>query len=257
VVSGALPAPTAAAPGRIEDNSFLIEEAYNQEPDVVHHISAFQRSWTTRQWLYTFTEEWPIGGEDHQVSATLSFARAGEHDQASTGLGDVALHYRYRVLDGDRSTAVVRASALLPTGDRDRGLGEGRAGGQVAFPVSIKLGERLVDHVNVYGTWFPAWGASPAETTVGYGLGDGLVWLAWPTLNFLVEGLFTESDRRLAGATTRTRTLAVSPAFRSAIDFQSGLQIVWGLGAPIGVGPSRGDLGLFLYLSFEHPLHAH
>ena len=73
----------------------------------------------------------------------------------------------------------------------------------------------------------------------------------------MVETLFTESDRRLAGETTRTLTLTVNPAFRSAIDFQSGLQIVWGLGAPIGVGPSRGDLGLFLYLSFEHPLHAH
>jgi hypothetical protein len=119
VLAGALPAPAAAAPGRIEDNSFLIEEAYNQEPDVVHHISTFQRSWTTRQWLYTFTEEWPVGGEDHQVSATLPFARAGEHGQAAAGLGDVALHYRYRVLDGDRSTGIVRASALLPTGERD------------------------------------------------------------------------------------------------------------------------------------------
>ena len=27
---------------KIQDNSFLIEEAYNQEPGVVHHIQIFQ-----------------------------------------------------------------------------------------------------------------------------------------------------------------------------------------------------------------------
>jgi hypothetical protein len=40
---------------------------------------------------------------------------------------------------------------------------------------------------------------------------------------------------------------------RFAIDFPSGLQIVPGLSFPIGMGPSQGDYGLFLYLSFEHP----
>ncbi len=30
--------------------------------------------------------------------------------------------------------------------------------------------------------------------------------------------------------------------------------MVAGVAAPIGVGPSRGERGLFLYLSFEHPI---
>ena len=31
------------------------------------------------------------------------------------------------------------------------------------------------------------------------------------------------------------------------------LQIVPGIAVPIGVGPSRGEKGIFLCLSFEHP----
>ena len=31
------------AAGQIQDNSFLIEEAYNQEANVVQHISTFSR----------------------------------------------------------------------------------------------------------------------------------------------------------------------------------------------------------------------
>ena len=51
----ALPGSAVAGEARIEDNSFLIEEAYNQEPGVLHHIQTFMRSWTTGQWLYTYT----------------------------------------------------------------------------------------------------------------------------------------------------------------------------------------------------------
>jgi hypothetical protein len=47
--------------------------------------------------------------------------------------------------------------------------------------------------------------------------------------------------------------LVISPSVRGAINFASGLQIVPGLGIPIGVGPSHGDRGVFVYLSFEHP----
>ena len=41
-----------AAPPSISDNSFLIEEAYNQEPGVVQHISAFQLFRGADSWAY-------------------------------------------------------------------------------------------------------------------------------------------------------------------------------------------------------------
>jgi hypothetical protein len=47
--------------------------------------------------------------------------------------------------------------------------------------------------------------------------------------------------------------LLVSPGIRWAYNFRNGLQIVPGIAAPIGVGPSAGEKGVILYLSFEHP----
>jgi hypothetical protein len=43
--------------GPIQDNSFLAEEAYNQEPGVVQHIQTFTPLWNSRTWAYSFTQE--------------------------------------------------------------------------------------------------------------------------------------------------------------------------------------------------------
>jgi len=49
-------------------------------------------------------------------------------------------------------------------------------------------------------------------------------------------------------------TIALSQSRNSlAYNFENGLQIVPGIGVPIGIGPSSGEKGIFLYLSFEHP----
>jgi hypothetical protein len=55
------------------------------------------------------------------------------------------------------------------------------------------------------------------------------------------------------GRTARQNSLVINPGMRWAYNFKSGLQIVPGIAVPIGVGPSRGEKGIFLYLSFEHP----
>ena len=71
---------------QIQDNSFLIEEAYNQERGVVQHISAFARPSVGNAWSYSFTQEWPLGGIQHQLSYTLPV----QNDPEGTGLGDIA-----------------------------------------------------------------------------------------------------------------------------------------------------------------------
>ena len=55
------------------------------------------------------------------------------------------------------------------------------------------------------------------------------------------------------GTKIRGDTFFINPGFRFAINFESGLQIVQGITAPIGLGPSEGEYGIFLHLSFEHP----
>lgn len=58
----------AVEPG-IQDNSFLVEEAYNQNFGVVQHISSFTRFWDSKDWNYSFTQEWPVPGDErHQLS---------------------------------------------------------------------------------------------------------------------------------------------------------------------------------------------
>src|SRR5262249_32007190 len=52
--------PNLQDPPAIEDNNFLVEEAYNQEFGVVQHIQNFQRYWNSKDWIYTFPQEWPV-----------------------------------------------------------------------------------------------------------------------------------------------------------------------------------------------------
>ena len=49
-----------------------MEEAYNQNFGVVQHISSFTRFCDSKDWNYTFTQEWPVPGDErHQLSYTL------------------------------------------------------------------------------------------------------------------------------------------------------------------------------------------
>ena len=70
---------TTASPG-IQDNSFLVEEAYNQERGMVQHINTLSRMWNSKDLIYTFTQEWPMPGNPrHQLSYTLVGAHAGAY----------------------------------------------------------------------------------------------------------------------------------------------------------------------------------
>ncbi len=242
-----------AAPG-IADNSFLIEEAYNQEPGVIQHISSFTR-FGEGEWAYTFTEEWPAPSQKHQLSVTVPLLAAGEH----TGIGDAGINYRYQALDGSRAGVAFspRLSLLFSTGDADRGLGNGAAGLQVNLPVSVQRGSRFVTHTNLGATWVPsARGADGATaSTRGWNAGQSVIWLARPSLHPLVELAWTRAAFVVGPDRTESvDALYLSPGVRWAHNLASGLQIVPGIAVPIGIGPSSGDTGVLLYLSFEHAL---
>src|SRR5215510_4713707 len=104
----------------ISDNSFLIEEAYNQEPGVVQHINTFMRT-RGGDWLYTFTQEWPVKSMKHE----LSFTVADQSLDRKHGIGDTAINYRYQLVNGARVAISPRISLLLPTGSSKDGLGAG------------------------------------------------------------------------------------------------------------------------------------
>ena len=250
----AAPAAALAGHGPIQDNSFLLEEAYNQEPGVIQHISAFNRSASAPNgWGYTFTEEWPVRGQTHQASVTLAFT--GQGAGGDTGLGDVLLNYRWQAVgSGEEAVAFApRLSAALPTGDEKKAFGAGAVGIEVNLPLSVVLAPKLVTHANLGGRYTPsATIATRKADPSTWFFGQSFIWLAHPNLNVMLEAIYSSTDVRFDGVSGRGETLFVNPGLRAAIDVGD-LQIVPGLAFPIGVGPSRGEKAVFLYLSFEHP----
>jgi hypothetical protein len=243
----------------IQDNSFLIEEAYNQEAGVVQHISTFTRFWASKDWVYTFTQEWPVPGhERHQLSYTVSADDPGGPG-GGAGIGDTYLNYRYQLVgNGESRTAIApRISLLAPSGNSRYGRGVGGTGVQMALPISVVIGRRFVTHMNVGTTLVPharnAAGATAFTRSVS--AGQSLIWLVKPRFNVLLEAVWNRGQA-VAGAdrTLSSDTVLLNPAIRWAHRFKNGLEIVPGVGMPIGVGPSAGERGLLLYLSFEHPL---
>jgi len=247
---------------KIQDNSFLVEEAYNQERGVVQHISTFSRMWNSKDWSYSFTQEWPAPRNwRHQLSYTVLAMHAGAYRDSAGGLGDTIFNYRYQVVGSGESRVAFapRLSVMLPTGDVGAGRGVGSVGVQTNLPVSIVLHRRIVTHWNAGGAFVPQ--AQNADHfragSVGYNLGQSVIFVAHPRVHLMLEtcvGGFQSVAQ--SGQTTWSRSAYMSPGVRWAYNFKSGLQIVPGVALPLGIGSSAGEQGVLLYLSFEHPFGA-
>lgn len=250
--------PAEDAPN-IQDNSFLVEEAYNQEFGVVQHIQTFQRLWNSKDWGYTFTQEWPLDPHPrHQLSYTLGVIHSGAQPNSGSGFGDLILNYRYQLIGAGKSKVAFspRVSLLFPTGSTREGRGVGRVGYQTALPLSWVWSEKVVTHWNLGATMIPLAhdDSGDQSATFGYNFGQSVVWLARPRVNFVLETVFARFQEVTSPNKTAWNTVfLLNPGIRWAYNFRNGLQIVPGVAVPFGVGPSAGERGLFLYLSLEHP----
>jgi len=257
-LAGQSSTPPSAESPPIEDNSFLIEEAYNQGQGIVQHVSTFERPVNGSGWVYAFAQEWPLGGRTHQLSYSIPFARTGDPEDGATGIGDVEINYRYQVGGLDRKGLALAPSftVALPTGASSRALGAGGLGFAFNLPFSAELPGPFVAHSNAGGSYTPRARDTFGDTAPinSYGLGQSIIWLAHSRFHPMIESTWTVS-REVSGPgqTRRTTELLISPGFRGAFDFSSGLQVVPGIAFPFGVGASRGERAVFVYLSFEHP----
>lgn len=241
---------------KIKDNLFLLEEAYNQEPGVIQHIQLLQMG--SGGWLYAFAEEWPAPSELHQLS--LSFTAMHQDGGDAVEIGDLLVNYRLQALGlgGEGSVAMApRVSVVVPTGDYQTGAGRGALGFQFNLPVSIDLHRYWVTHLNAGFTVTP--GARSVsgdrETTFDTTGGAALVFLPVTWANALVELVHTTSEAVVpGGGKARGSAFIVNPGLRFAIDFDSGLQIVPGICAPIEIADGQTEVSGFGYLSFEHAL---
>jgi len=250
----------------IEDNSFLIEEAYNQEPGVVQHIfqSIYSSGPRQRGWAFAFTQEWPIGGQDHQFSYTVLGYHLSNEGERQYGVGDTFLNYRYQALEeGPGKPAFApRFSLILPTGNRDKGTGNGVVGYQWNLPFSKKVASRVALHANLGVTYLPHVRSpmnngdlSPKRSLVSPWVGGSAIYALLPRLHLMLEWIGTIQDNiNGSGRAVRTFNPLLSPGARAAIVNEEDLQIVGGVGVPIGLNRQTNNYGAFLYLSIEHHL---
>jgi hypothetical protein len=252
----AAPAAAQESAEPIADNSFLIEEAYNQDPGVVQHINTFARSSGGGVWTYSFTQEWPFHGRTHQLSYSLPILRQDGH----TGLGDIALNYRYQlVADGKAGLQVApRITLVVPTGSARLDRGAGGLGLQTNLPVSLRPAAWLAVHGNAGLTVTPHAENAAGETagTLGLNLGGSAIWLFRPNFNALLELLWLRTEDVSGPGRRLGQTMwLVNPGVRWAFDFTSGLQVVPGIAYTVALNDAATPDALFLYLSFEHPFH--
>ena len=257
VSSLALAAPDEAWPPAIEDNSFLVEEAYNQEAGVVQWIFTFQQFRPSGAWFDNFTTEWPVPDQTNQLSLTVPYI--AETERLPSGWGDVSLNYRYQALAGGERGwwFAPRLSAILPTGNWRDGLGRGAPGVQIGLPFSRRFTRGFAMTLNAAGLYVPLArgeaedGSSFKADAWGVSEGISLVWLASPRFNLMLEAVATQD--RVAVDDGRTANVSValaSPSFRWAINFRSG-QLVLGAAVPIGLTDASPDWSALFYVSWE------
>jgi hypothetical protein len=238
----------------IQDNSYLVEEAYNQEAGVVQHIQTLQRQ--RDGWQYVSVQEWPLGSQDHQISYAVPYSWIrNDMGQRVHGLGDVFLNYRPQIWTetDTRPAFAPRFSLILPSGSKTKGLGDGSVGFQFNAPFSKIVSERVTLHANAGFTHlFDVDGHHPTS----YRLGGSAIYAVNRDFNLMLEtvGEWEQSvnaDRLLE----REFTYTISPGFRYAMNYPqlADLQVVLGAAAPISFTHGKStDYGVIFYLSFEH-----
>lgn len=234
----------------IQDNSFLIEEAYNQEAGVVQHISTLLKQGDT--WSYAFTQEWPALSQSHQLSYTIPYEWLDAEAGGVDGVGDVLLNYRWQALFETRSSPAFapRLSLILPTGELDKGTGSDSIGYQINLPVS----KIVSDHITLHGNaGLTSYADVEGQSPTSFNLGASAIYAISRDFNVLCEALgeWTEEVND-AGDIDAERSFTISPGLRYAINVADA-QIVFGLAAPVTFSQNNSDYALFLYASFEHP----
>lgn len=242
----------ANAPFEILDNSFLVEEAFNQERGIFQNIFGFERGGGA--WVLAFTQEWPAPTVQHQLSYTIPVSGfAGD-----TGLGDVMLNYRYQLLMEDPGYPAIspRLSLILPTGSN--ALTQSSLGLQFNVPVSKQRGD-LYLHGNTGFTWYPRASAAPGVngtervSLMTPHVSGSAIYRVLPMFNLMLESVLEfEQFAEPAGTKGRETVFTLSPGARGGWNLGEH-QLIVGAAVPITWVASDSSAGILVYLSYELP----
>ncbi len=220
----------------IADNSFLVEEAFNQEAGIFQNILLFQRP-HGREWSLEFTQEWPVVTQRHQFSFTIPIegVRPPAADDYDVARGTIALTYRYQLtLEEDAAVAFSpRISVLVPRGDGDVGV-------QLNLPASKQFGD-VYAHGNAGLT---------ADGDTRWHVAGSLIYRAWPMVHLMLESVYRADEH--ATATGLEDGWLVSPGFRAGFNLKDH-QLVVGAAVPIGLLNDYDTQEFIAYISWELP----
>jgi hypothetical protein len=238
----------------IMDNSFLVEEAYNQGPGVVQHIFtawyAVDRAGgsDSHAWLFSFTQEWPVFSQRHQFSYTVPWSAIDAGVGHRTEINDTLLNYRYQAYFDEQSLTAFapRLTLVLPAGNPARGAGDDTVG------FSTALGDSWFVHANAGLTCLPDASSVGGRDALHYNFGASAIYALTEDVHLMLECVGVWTEQPSGGGTTHEFTALLSPGVRKAFNFVRGQQLVVGVAAPIGLNRQSPDWGVFAYVSFEH-----
>jgi hypothetical protein len=233
-------------PFEIADNSFLVEEAFNQEAGIFQNILLFQLP-NSREWSLEFTQEWPVGSQRHQFSFTIPVERTVDGDgfDADVRRGTIALNYRYQLTTEEDWWAATspRLSLLIPDfPDDDKHFGV-----QVNLPFSKQLAN-FYAHANAGLTVDGI--SSIAGTDTRPHLAGSLIYRMLPMVHLMFESVYRFNERETLEG--RDDSWVISPGVRAGWNFGD-KQLVLGVAVPLGVLNDADTQNLIAYFSYELP----
>jgi DtxR family transcriptional regulator, Mn-dependent transcriptional regulator len=245
VLASSSSASAQSRPFEIADNSFLVEEAFNQEPGVFQNIFTLRID-EHRDWEASFTQEWPLFTQTHQLSYTVPYSI----NDSGTGLGDLMFNYRWQASmeEGSMPAISPRLSLIFPTGS-----GEGSAGWQVNVPVSKQFGDVYV-HGNTGFTHVPAADVDANEyslLTPHVALSG--IWRLRPMFHLMMESVIEWEESVVDAVEHRDAVVTLSPGLRTGWN-TGDAQTIIGVAMPVEFGGAESAvLSVFAYFSYELP----
>jgi len=235
----------------LEDNSFLVEEAYNQEPGVVQFIQVYQKQNKGKDWNYTFINEIPMGGQADQFSYEIPYAYIEAVDK--TQVGDIKINYRREFVRSESFVTTGRLSVISNSGDYKLGFGNGAVGYEASLLNSVVINSKWTQHWNVGAQFVPKSKDALDNTadTSKFFWALSNVYFVTDTFNIMLEMTGSSFEEVLGqDSTTWNQENMISPSVRYAYDVGS-WQFVPGLALPIGLGNMAGQNQVLGYLSIE------
>ena len=129
----------------------------------------------------------------HQLSYTIPISFIDGN--SIRGIGDILINYRYQIFYKENWACFSpRLSVILPSGNYRKGLGYDVLGLQINLPVSKRLSDYWVVHLNGGYTLLPGckkynsgkW-RSIRKTLSFYNLGGSVIWLTITNFNLMLE----------------------------------------------------------------------